>query len=263
VLLALGSSLAHGVADFLGGRWQAQREPAAGAGAGDVGQVASVFASDAAGDREAEAGAGCADGLESDESLEEPFALGGGNAGTVVADAGEQIDAVAADVDPHVPGWACRGDGVVDEVAQGAGERVGVAEHECPVFGLDLDGGAGPVSGGFGDGARRDGFEVGRPAGERLICLEAGQVEEVGDESAQAGGVAGYACLEGVRSGRSGCSRSRVSAVACSAAIGVRSSCDASARNRRIADSERWARAIDFSSSSTSPTPPARRSSGR
>src|SRR5205085_8866496 len=109
---------------------------------GVAGEVAVVLLGDAAGDGEAQAVAGLA-GIESNEALENPLAFAVWYARPVIGDV--RLGVAVAPAQLHVDlavGFDC-GEGVLDEVAEHALERIGVAAHEGVVVGPDGDGGVG------------------------------------------------------------------------------------------------------------------------
>ena len=109
--------------------WQREREP------GSVlvwvaDEVTPVLAGDPSCDGEAESAAGNR-GVEADEALEDPLALGVGNAGPVVCDL--RFDVTVARCDSYVDA-ALGGDGrerVVEQVAEDASKCVGVTFDAC------------------------------------------------------------------------------------------------------------------------------------
>ena len=153
---------------------------------------------DAAGNRETEAVAGLA-GVKSDEAFEDALALLFGHAGTVVGDArlDEAVEPLEVDVDSA--GGLDRGESVVDEVAEDAFERVGVAADDGVAVGVERDRRARCERARvFDEGAGNRG-EVYRCSGG--VCFESGESEEVADEAAESFALSGDGCFEAVALG--------------------------------------------------------------
>jgi hypothetical protein len=141
-----------------------------------------------AGDGEAEAVAGSA-GVESDEAFEDALALVFGYAGPVIRD--ERLDTSVLAPELHVDsaGGLDGGEGVVDEVAEDAFERVGVAAHGGVVVGGERDGRVRRTGLSVFNERACDRREVDRCPGR--VCFEPGESEEVVDQAAQSFAVAG------------------------------------------------------------------------
>ena len=154
-------------------------------------------------------------------------------------------------LDPDGAGIAAGAHRVVQQVAQRASEGIGISEHDRRTVM------------GEGNARRRTGAGLGH---ERLADLD--QIHRFGAQRlvglsrrarlSRSSTRRPIRCVPRAtsasswsRRGRGGCSRRSVSIVDCSAAIGVRSSWEASARNRRIAASDRVACATASSSEST------------
>jgi hypothetical protein len=92
-------------------------------------------------------------------------------------------------------------EGVFDQVAQGASERVGVAEHDRPSVARELDSRLVCMPRAFGDQRLGDAGEIDGFGPQGFVCLEPGEAEEVVDQVSEA---AGFACelrLESVSAG--------------------------------------------------------------
>jgi hypothetical protein len=98
-----------------------------------------VLVGDAARDGEAEAVAGFA-GVESDEAFEDAFALMFGHAGPVVCDARLDVSVDASQLHVDSTGGLDGVEGVVDQVAEEAFERIGIAAHRDVVVRAECDG---------------------------------------------------------------------------------------------------------------------------
>ena len=136
---------------------------------------------DALGDCEAEAVTGLAR-VEPEEALEDALALLFGDPGAVVVDAGLDVAVppLEAHVDPAV--GPDGGESVVDQVAEDALERVGVAAHGGVGQGVERDRGPRrPCPRVFDEGKRERDEVDGDACGVRL---EACEPEQIVDEAA-------------------------------------------------------------------------------
>jgi hypothetical protein len=157
-----------------------------------------VLLGDSAGDGETEAVSGFA-GVESDEALEDAPAFVLGDAGAVVCNLRLDVSVQPSDLHVDSARGLDGGEGVVDEVAENAFERVSVAMHGGVVIGAEGDRGVGSACPGVLEERACDGGELDRRAVG--VRLEPGEAEEVVNEAAEPFAVAGDGCFQAVALG--------------------------------------------------------------
>jgi hypothetical protein len=98
-----------------------------------------VLVGDAARNAESEAVPRFA-GIESDKAFEDAFALVFGHAGPVVCDARLDVSVETSKLHVNSTGGLDGGEGVVDQVAEDAFERIGITVHRGVVVRAERDG---------------------------------------------------------------------------------------------------------------------------